>query len=128
MVFLGRGSAEHGDDGVADELLDRPAAERDLRLHRVVEAVEQVARVLRVERRAQLRRADEVGEQDGRELALHWGECKSHIAQVPNGAADEIEVHEPSVGERHMTRAAVGIDADEFPGRRASHFVIPVAS
>ena len=71
VVLLGCGRAEHGDDRVADELLDRSAAERDLRLHRVVEAVEQVARVLRVERRAQLRRADEVGEQDRRELALH---------------------------------------------------------
>ena len=52
VVLLGCGRAEHGDDRVADELLDRSAAERDLRFHRVVEAVEQVARVLRVERRA----------------------------------------------------------------------------
>ncbi len=71
VVLLGCGRAEHGDDRVADELLHRPAAQRDLGLHRVVEAVEQVARVLGVERRAQLRRADEVGEQDRRELALH---------------------------------------------------------
>src|SRR5215216_5397844 len=42
-------------DRVADELFDCSAAERDLRFHRVVKAVEQVARVLRVERRTQLR-------------------------------------------------------------------------
>ena len=71
VVLLCGGRAEHGDDSVADELLDRSAAERDLRFHRVVETLEQVACVLRVERRAQLRRADEVGEQDRRELALH---------------------------------------------------------
>ena len=52
VVLLGCGRTERGDDRVADELLDRSAAERDLRFHRVVKAVEQVARVLRVERRA----------------------------------------------------------------------------
>ena len=88
VVLLGGGRAEHGDDRVADELLDRSPAERDLRLHRVVEAVEQIARVLRVERRAQLRRADEVGEQDRRELALHRGEYRSHLAQGQPAAVE----------------------------------------
>ena len=71
VILLGGRRTEHGDDRVADELLDRSAAERDLRRHRVVEAVEQVACMFGIERRAELRRADEVGEQDRRELALH---------------------------------------------------------
>ena len=70
MVLLRRGRSEHCDNRVADELLERPPAERDLRFHRIVEAVEQVARVLGIERAAQLRRANQVGEEDRRQLSL----------------------------------------------------------
>ena len=62
--------AEHCHHGVAGELLDRAAGELDLLCHRVVEAVEQRARPLRILRAAKLGRADEVGEDDGRELSL----------------------------------------------------------
>ena len=86
VVLLGCGRAEHGDDRIADELLDRPAAERDLGLHRVVEAIEQVARMLRVERRAHLGRADEVGEEDRRELALHVASISSTSHKAQDGA------------------------------------------
>ena len=49
VVLLGGRRAEDRDDGVADELLDRPAAERDLGLHGVVELLQGIARVLGIE-------------------------------------------------------------------------------
>ena len=54
-----------------NELLHRPAAERDLGFHRVVEALEEVSRVLGIELGTHRRRADEIGEQDRRQLPLH---------------------------------------------------------
>ena len=55
---------------VAGELLDGPTGALDLGRHRVVEAVEQRTRALRILRVGERGRADEVGEDDGRELAL----------------------------------------------------------
>ena len=71
VVLLGHRGAEDRDDRVADELLHRPAAERDLGFHRVVEALEEVSRVLGIELGTHRRRADEIGEQDRRQLPLH---------------------------------------------------------
>ena len=122
VVLLGRGRAEHGDDRVADELLDRSAAERDLRFHRVVEAVEQVARVLRVERRAQLRRADEVGEQDRCELALHWASI-SRTSHKSLGAHRRIS--RPAggglpVGKRLIALVTPPATTSEYPPSRSA--------
>jgi hypothetical protein len=71
VVLLSRRRTEDCDDGVADELLDRAAAEGDLGLHGVVEALQQVARVLRIERSGHRRRADEIRKQDRCNLPLH---------------------------------------------------------
>ena len=70
VILLCRGRTEGCHDRVADELLDRPAGVVDLGRHRVVEAVEEGARALRVLRVRELGRADEVGEENGRELPL----------------------------------------------------------
>jgi hypothetical protein len=55
VVLASRRRAKHGHDCVADELFHGAATERDLGRHRIVEAVEEVARVLGVERAAELR-------------------------------------------------------------------------
>jgi hypothetical protein len=73
MILVGDGGPKGGDDRVADELLDGASAERNLGGHRLVEAVEEVTGVLRVERATQLGRSDEVGKQNARELALPRG-------------------------------------------------------
>jgi len=48
VILIGSRRPEDG-DGVADELLDRPSSERDLRGHRIVETIEEITCVLRVE-------------------------------------------------------------------------------
>ena len=70
VVLLCGRDAERGHDRVPGELLDGAAGSLDLVGHRVVEAIEQHARALGVLRGAERRRADEVGEQRGGELAL----------------------------------------------------------
>ena len=70
MVLLRRRGPEHGDDRVADELLQGPAAERDLGRHGVVEPVEHVPHLLGVERAGQRGRPHQVGEQHGGQLSL----------------------------------------------------------
>ena len=70
MILPRRGRSEDGNDRVADELLDSASTERDLRRHRIVEAVEEVASVLGVERAAELGGSDQVGEQHRRKLSL----------------------------------------------------------
>jgi hypothetical protein len=70
VILLRRGRAEGRHDGIADELLDRSARVGDLRRHRVVEAVEQGARSLRILRAGELRRAHEIREEHGRKLPL----------------------------------------------------------
>ena len=62
--------AEDGHDGVAGELLDRPAGTPDLLRHRVVEAFEQHACPLGVLLVRERRRTDEVGEEHSGQLAL----------------------------------------------------------
>ena len=71
VVLLGGRRAEDRDDGVADELLHRPAAERDLGFHGVVELLQEISRVLGIEFVAERGGADEIGEQKRRQLPLH---------------------------------------------------------
>jgi len=70
VVFVRLGDAEDGHDRVAGELLDRTARADDLDGHRIVEALEQRAGPLRILLLAERRRADEVGEEHGGQLAL----------------------------------------------------------
>ena len=70
-VVLERGGrAERGHHRIARELLDGAAGVLDLLGHRVVEAVQERARPLRVLRVAELSRADEIREQHRCELSL----------------------------------------------------------
>jgi hypothetical protein len=71
VVLLGRRRAEDGNDGIANELLDRAAAECDLSLHRLVEALQEIARVLGIQLADERSGADKIGEQDRRQLSLH---------------------------------------------------------
>jgi hypothetical protein len=83
VVLLRRGRAEGRHHGVANELLDCPAGVRDLLGHRVVEAVEHRARSFGVLRVGERRRAHEVGEENGRELALlTWALVRDRRAAV----------------------------------------------
>ena len=70
--------AEDGHDRVAGELLDCSPGTADLVGHRLVEALEQHARSLRILLVGERRRADEVGEEHSGQLALgglHAGHC-----------------------------------------------------
>ena len=70
-VVLERGrSAEHRHHGVACELLDGPARPLDLLAHCVVERLEARPHALRIAIAGVLGRADQVGEENGDELAL----------------------------------------------------------
>ena len=70
-VVLERGRrTERRHHRIAGELLERAAGQPHLLRHRLVEAVEQQPRALGI-LLAQLRRADEIGEEDGRDLPFH---------------------------------------------------------
>jgi hypothetical protein len=62
--------AEDGDDGIADELLDRAAETLQLGADARVVPTEQRAHVFGVQRLSLAREADEVAEDDGDHLAL----------------------------------------------------------
>ena len=70
IVLVRNGSAEDGHDGVADELLHRAAEALDLRADARVIRREHRAYVLRIELLGAAGEADEVGEEDGDDLAL----------------------------------------------------------
>ena len=70
VVLMGHRRAEDADDGVADELLDRPAAPLELAAEPVVVRGEDRADVLGVEPLGARRRPDEVGEDHGDDLPL----------------------------------------------------------
>ena len=70
IVLVCRRHPEDGDDRVADVLLQRPAPRGNDARHRLEEGAQQGAQPLRVEPLAELGRADHVGEQDRRDLAL----------------------------------------------------------
>ena len=83
VLVCGR-STERGHHRVADELLDRAAGALDLGSHCVVEAVEHDPRPLRILRAPECRRADEIGEEYGRDLPLSGG---LRVAPDRRGAA-----------------------------------------
>ena len=101
-VILQRGGrAERGHDRIAGELLDRPAGALDLRRHRVVEAVEDDARPLGI-LLAELGRADEVGEEDGRELPLLARSRRLSLDRCAAGGA------EPRIGRDGAAAGSAG--------------------
>jgi hypothetical protein len=78
---------EHRHHRVADELLHRPLVRLDDRLHPLEVAGEHPLQGLRVDRIAQRRRAHDIAEEDGDDLAMHsriiarqWCERKSAYA------------------------------------------------
>ena len=71
VVLAHNRHAEHGDDGVADELLHGPAVLLDDRLHPLEVAGQQSLQRLRVDRLAERCRADDVAEHDRHDLPLH---------------------------------------------------------
>ena len=121
VVLVRNRGAEHGHHGVADELLDRPP-----------EALELVAqpRVIRPEQRAHLLgihalrargEADEVGEEDGHDLALLEPrvlvDCKRRRAGVAETRA--IRILLAAAGARKHHREAYGARSQGSRGRRA---------
>ena len=92
VILECRRSPEHRHDGVADELLDRPTGELDLLTHGRVEALELHPNALGVFTIGECGRADEIGEENGDELALfagaHEQECRRERAWAlaENGA------------------------------------------
>ena len=107
-VILERGRrAEHRHHRVAGELLDRAAGELDLAAHRVVEPLELDSHALRIAIAGERGRPDEVGEQDGDELALFPGahEAESCRASPPTRS-----------GERDSRRYAENGRERLFPG------------
>ena len=99
VVLLRGRCAESSHDRVADELLHGAARAVDLGGHCVVEAVEHRARALGVARVGELGRADEVREEDRRDLALlarfrardgcgaDWAEVRAARELSPTGRA-----------------------------------------
>jgi hypothetical protein len=82
MILLGSRNAERRHHRVADELLHRAAGALDLLCHRVVETLEQHARSLGI-LLAELRGADEVGEEDTCQLPLLAGRNRRDRLGVP---------------------------------------------
>ena len=70
VVLVRDGRAEHADDGVADELLDRSPVALELVAEPLVIGREDRAHVLGVEALCARRRADEIGEHDRDDLPL----------------------------------------------------------
>jgi hypothetical protein len=73
VILEGGRSPEGRHHGVADKLLHGAARLLDLLGHRVVEAIELSPRPLGILLRPERSRADEVGEEDGRDLPLLCG-------------------------------------------------------
>ena len=71
VVLVRERDAEGGHDGVAGELLDRAAVRDDAMRDLVEEAVDPPADDLGIGVGEELRRVDEIDEEDGCELALH---------------------------------------------------------
>ena len=99
---------EHRHHGVADELLHRAAVRIDDRLHPLEVAGKQHPDRLRVGRLPQRRRADDVAEQDGHDLALLRRPCDRRCPALGaeleglSGpvAANSTSGHTPSLGTR----------------------------
>ena len=99
VVLERGGSAERGHHRIAGELLHRASGALDLRRHRLVEAVERRTRALGILRACQRRRADEIGEQHGRELPLVRRRCGVASARRTRGRTER----RPATG-RHTGR------------------------
>ena len=84
VILLGDGRAEDRHDCVADELLDRATRLVDLGGERVVQTLEQRARLLGVLAGHELRRADHVGEENGHHLPVAAGQGRRSPRQ-PGG-------------------------------------------
>ena len=83
IVLVSGRRAEERHHRVADELLDRPAAPLELRAQPRVVRLEHGAHVLGVELLGPRREADEVGEEDGHDLALLPGRLGGVLQPVP---------------------------------------------
>ena len=71
VVLVRLRNAERGENGVAGELLDDAAVQRDAVGDRLEELVDAAPHDLGIGARDDARRVDEVHEQDRRELSLH---------------------------------------------------------
>ena len=81
---MGDRHPEEGDDGVADELLDRSSVPLDDRPRLFEVAVEDVPQRLRIVRLTEARRPDDVAEESRHGLALR------HAPQSTNGSLPRI--------------------------------------
>jgi len=81
IVLVRNRDAEHGHDGIADELLNRASVSLDSLLHALEVAGEQRAQGLRVSRLPQRRGADDVAEEDGYDFALQT--ARKHAGAAP---------------------------------------------
>ena len=111
------GRPEHGHDGVADELLDRPAEPLDVGLHALVVRAQRRADVLRIGPVRAIREADEIDEQHRYDLALladgrlsgelapaREAEARSLGILLAAGRADDHD--SPSVGDGSSSSSA----------------------
>jgi hypothetical protein len=73
IVGMGDRSAEHGHDGVPDELLHSPAEPLDLVLDPVVVQLQEVANIFRIRSIRSRGESDQIDEQDRHNLALFPG-------------------------------------------------------
>ena len=77
VILVGRRHAEHGDDGIPDELLDHAAVRLHDLLRDVAVAAQKVVDILRVVALRERREAHEVAEQRGDDLALFGRDARS---------------------------------------------------
>ena len=87
IVLMHPGDAEDGHDGVADELLDRPAVPLEHALHRLEIAPHHATQALRIEPLAEGRRSGDIGEEHGDDLAC----LRLESRQGKVGAAGDAE-------------------------------------
>ena len=87
IVLVDGRHPEHGNDGIADELLDRAAVPLERRLHRIEVAPHHAPQRLGVEQLAERGRAGDVREDDGDHLA-RLGIARSRIERLAARAAE----------------------------------------
>ena len=108
IVLVRDRNPEHGHHRVADELLHRAAVALDDRLHPLEVAGKQRPDRLRVGRLPERRRADDVAEEDGHDLALLRRPCDRRCPALGAEleglgglvAANGTSGHRPSLGTR----------------------------
>ena len=105
VVLVGLRDPERGHDGVAGELLDDAAVRRDAVRDVLEERVDAPAHDLRVARGDELGRADEIDEDDGRELAFHVSSVG--IARSRSGGAESAPLRRDVERGRSMRRFVV---------------------